>query len=101
MNPLVQLKRRIPLFLAALACCAISPMAQTVSPPPDGGYSGRNTAEGEDALFSLTSGVANTAIGFHALNSATTGFSNTATGTGALENNTTGAGNTGTGAGAL
>ena len=29
-------------------------MAQAVSPPPDGGYPGQNTAEGEKALFSLS-----------------------------------------------
>ena len=35
-----------------------------VNPPPDGGYPLGNTAEGDDALFSLTAnGAANTAIG--------------------------------------
>ena len=32
---------------------ALSPKAQAVSPPPDGSYSGGNTAEGQDALLSL------------------------------------------------
>ncbi len=32
------------------------PTARTVAPPPDGGYPNANTAEGEDALFSLTTG---------------------------------------------
>ena len=41
----------IPLMLA---CFALSPSAQAVDPPPDGGYPGNNTAEGDDALFSLT-----------------------------------------------
>ena len=36
-----------------LAWFALSPTARAVTPPPDGGYP-RNTAEGEDALFSLT-----------------------------------------------
>jgi len=40
----------------ALACFALSPGAQAVSPAPDGGYPGGNTAEGENALFSLTTG---------------------------------------------
>jgi hypothetical protein len=40
----------------ALACFALLPGAQAVSPPPDGGYAGGNTAEGRNALFSLTTG---------------------------------------------
>jgi hypothetical protein len=36
-------------------------MALAVSPAPDGGYAGNNTAEGTSALFSLTSGADNTA----------------------------------------
>lgn len=39
------------------------PGAQAVSPAPDGGYPGGNTAEGQNALFSLTSGTYNTAVG--------------------------------------
>ena len=36
-----------PAFTAfALACFALLPGAQAVSPPPDGGYPGFNTAEG-------------------------------------------------------
>jgi hypothetical protein len=76
----------IPLVLAAFA---LSPMAQAqLSPPPDGGYANDNTAEGTDALFSLTTGPDNTAIGFEALYSNTTGDSNTATGSQALFSNT-------------
>ena len=101
MNPLIQRKRSTPLFLAALACLAISPMAKAVSPPPDGGYPGENTAEGQDALFSLTSGGANTASGHQALPNNTTGNDNTATGFNALFTNTTGSLNTASGAGAL
>jgi hypothetical protein len=82
----------IPLVLAVFA---LSPMAQAqLSPPPDGGYPNDNTAEGTDALFSLTTGQDNTAIGFDALFSNTTGDSNTATGSQALESNTTGVRNT-------
>src|SRR6266436_6449746 len=85
----------IPLVLAAFL---LSPMAQAqLSPPPDGGYAGDNTAEGTDALFSLTTGTENTAIGFDALNSNTTGDSNTATGSIALSSNTTGVRNTANG----
>jgi hypothetical protein len=76
----------IPLLLAAFA---LSPTAQAqLSPPPDGGYANNNTAEGTDALFSLTTGPDNTAVGFEALYSNTTGDSNTATGSQALFSNT-------------
>jgi hypothetical protein len=48
MNPLIQLKKAISLFLVTLAlgCLVLSPKARAVNPPPDGGYSGGNTAEG-------------------------------------------------------
>ncbi len=45
----------------------MSPNMQAVNPPPDGGYSGDNTAEGQNALLSLTTGKANTAIGAQTL----------------------------------
>src|SRR4029078_5163375 len=81
------------MFVAfTLACLALSPRAQALLPPlaPDGGYPGANTAEGTDALFSLTTGIANTAIGFNALHDNTTGGFNVAIGSSALANNTTG-----------
>ena len=71
-----------------------------VSPPPDGGYPGGNTAEGQKALLSLTTGGFNTAVGFLSLESDTTGQLNTAVGAGTLLANT-GDSNTATGAGAL
>src|SRR5204863_727699 len=64
----------------ALAWFALSPPAQAVTPPPDGGYPNFNTAEGDFALNSLTTGGSNTATGFSALFSVTTGTNNTATG---------------------
>jgi hypothetical protein len=89
----------IPLVLAGFV---FSPTAQAqLSPPPDGGYAGDNTAEGTDALFSLTTGTENTAIGFDALFSNTTGDSNTAAGSEALSTNTTGVRNTANGFAAL
>ena len=55
MNPLIQLKKSTPLFLIplVLACFALSPRAQAVTPAPDGGYPGFNTAEGFNALLAL------------------------------------------------
>jgi hypothetical protein len=85
------LRRGFPLIAVALACIGLSPMAQAVSPPPDGGYGpGGNTAEGTNALFSNTTGVWNTALGYQALYQVTTGNQNTATGFQALFSNTTG-----------
>src|SRR5881397_2992669 len=88
----------IPLFIVWFG---FSPATQAVLPPPDGGYANNNTAEGTDALFSLTTGADNTAIGFDALYSNTTGDSNTAIGSQALVSNTTGIRNTATGFAAL
>ena len=82
---------RNSLLVALLfACLSFTPIARAVTPPPDGGYGGANTAEGTDALFSLTSGVWNVAVGFEALHSDTTGNQNTATGYRALFRNLTG-----------
>jgi hypothetical protein len=99
MNPLIQLKTTPPLLITiTLLCFALLPRAQAVVPPPDGGYPGQNTAEGTQALLSLTTGLWNTALGYQALKSDTTGFSNTATGGRVLFNNTTGIQNTANGA---
>src|SRR6478609_6879031 len=87
-------------ILIAIVCIGPFPNAQAVSPAPDGGYPGGNTAEGQNALFSLTSGGFNTAVGFFSLRSNTTGQLNTAIGVGALLA-TTADENTATGAGAL
>jgi hypothetical protein len=95
------LRRGFLLMALALAWFGLSPTARAVSPPPDGGYPNQNTAEGEDALFSLTTGVNNTAIGFQALFNNTTGNHNTANGASALANNTTGSNNTANGGYAL
>src|SRR5947208_3669245 len=65
-------------MLLALGFLALSPIAQAVVPPPDGGYPNFTTAEGTKALFSLTSGAANTAVGWFSLFSNTDGSFNTA-----------------------
>ena len=85
----------------AVACFALSSTTRAVEPPPDGGYPGQNTAEGEDALFNLTTGVDNAAIGFNALFNNTSGYANTATGERALSSNINGFQNTAAGANAL
>jgi Chaperone of endosialidase len=90
----------IPLVLA-VAGLAFAPMAHALRPPPDGGYPNETTAEGDGALFSLTTGFGNTALGFSALNSDTEGSFNTATGRNALRFHITGNHNTATGGAAL
>jgi hypothetical protein len=71
----------IPLILV---CFALSQSAQGVVPPPDGGYPGLNTAEGQNALSGLTTGIGNTAVGWFSLFSNTDGSFNTALGAGTL-----------------
>src|SRR5256714_3189368 len=88
------------LLILSLVCIGLLPNVQAVSPPPDGGYLGGNTAEGQDALLSLTSGLYNTAAGLYSLRALTGGSFNTAIGAGALLLNTTNE-NTAIGAGAL
>ena len=97
------MKPRIPsvLITFALVCFALSPRVQAVVPAPDGGYPNFTTAEGQNALFSLTTGSANTAVGWFSLRNDTTGSNNTAIGAGALLSNDTGRRNTATGVGAL
>src|SRR5437870_13800293 len=65
-------------FLIVFLTLLLSPFrpAFAVDPPPDGGYPNQNTAEGEDALFSLTTGADKTAMGFDALDRNTTGSDN-------------------------
>src|SRR6266511_3719328 len=114
------MKTKTPLLFATLALlclAATEPKAQAVSPPPDGGYPGGNTAEGQSALLSRTTGLYNTAVGIFSVLSLTDGNfctglgagtllvntadANTATGAGALFSNTTGTPNTANGTFAL
>ena len=96
-----------------LGCVALTRPTQAA----DGGVGTRNTAEGTNALFSLSSGTDNTAIGYDAMFVTTTnsrntasgsfalfsnkGSNNTATGYRALQSNSSGHGNTATGSSAL
>src|SRR6266498_1592621 len=106
-------------ILLALASFAQwpAPKAFGVVPAPDGGYPGGNTAEGQNALLSRTTGMYNTAVGIFSVLSLTDGNfctgvgagtllvntadQNTATGAGALFSNITGTQNTANGAFAL
>jgi Chaperone of endosialidase len=72
------------LFTFTLLCATAAPKAFAVVPAPDGGYPGFNTAEGQNALLSLTTGIGNTAVGWFSLWSNAEGSFNTATGAGAL-----------------
>src|SRR5204863_7457888 len=92
---MIQFKTTALIALTGFAL-ALTARAQ-LSPAPDGGYPGGNTAEGDNALFSLTTGTSNTALGYQALFSNTTGYDNTATGFAALLSNTTGGANTASG----
>jgi len=102
MNPLIHIRKATSLFIIGLllACFVLAPKAFGVVPAPDGGYPGGNTAEGQAALLSLTTGGFNTAVGWLALRSSTENGLNTAIGAGALLANISAA-NTATGAGAL
>jgi Chaperone of endosialidase len=106
--------RSLAIIALTITGFAFSPKALAVVPPPDGGYPGGNTAEGQAALLSLISGTFNTAVGFLSLRSITDGQfctgvgagtllantadGNTATGTVALLSNTNGISNTANGA---
>ena len=92
--------QKLILIPILIICFALAQSAQAVSPAPDGGYPGGNTAEGQAALLSLTTGGFNTAVGFLSLRSGTTNSFNTAIGAGTLVANTSD-NNTAVGAGAL
>jgi hypothetical protein len=114
-------KRTIALALVifALSSFALCQQVQsaTDTPDPGGSLPVSNTADGQNALRSLTTGIYNSAFGFDSLLSLTdgsfctavggatlilnTGSENTATGAGALLTNSTGSENTATGAFAL
>ena len=119
-------KRNIIAVLSVLVSLALLPIAQAAPAPntPDpGGKPVSNTADGQNALLSITTGIHNSAFGFDALLSnsiskfntavgsvallsdngttAGEGDQNTAVGTGALLSNTTGGSNTAIGAFAL
>ena len=93
--------RRGFVLLALGLSLALLPTGRAVDPPPDGGYANDNTAEGDSALFHLTSGFGNTALGFNALYFNTYTNFNTAVGNSALFENSSGGSNTAVGDEAL
>jgi len=123
------MKNRNPILtaiLSALTCFAFLQQTQAVEPatPDPGPRPVTNTADGQTALFSITTGLYNSAFGFDALLSNSTsnfntglgagalllnngdpaaseGIDNTAVGAGALLSNTTGTGNNAVGTFAL
>ena len=86
------------LVALALGAFALAQAGRAVSPPPDGGYPGGDTAEGQNALLSITTGTNNRAVGLLSLSGLKDGKFNTALGAGTLlfnvadENTATGAG---------
>jgi hypothetical protein len=113
------LRRGWVLILLAVGSFALCQQVQsaTDTPDPGGSLPVSNTADGHNALLSITTGIHNSAFGFDALLSNTdanfntavgsvalllnTGTENTAVGTAALINNTTGDSNTAVGTFAL
>ena len=96
-------KRNIIAVFSALVALALLPMAQAAPAPntPDPGSKPvSNTADGQNALLSITSGTHNAAFGFDALLSNSDANFNTAVGSVALLLND-GTQNTAVGAGAL
>lgn len=94
-------KKIFPLMLVALLIGFALQPAHSVTPPPDGGYPNFTTAEGQNALKNLTTGVGNTGIGWYSLFANASANYNTGVGAAALIFNTTGEQNTATGLAAL
>ena len=84
----------------AFGCLGFLSQIKAVTPAPDGCYPGFTTAEGCDALKTLTSGAGNTGVGWRSLFFNSTGSFNTGVGAGALILNN-GDSNTAVGAAAL
>ena len=89
MKPFIQFKQAQKLLLIPLmlTCFELLPQAQAQT----------NTAYGNGALVSLTSGVWNSGFGFEALNHDTAGSNNTATGLRSLFSDTNGSYNSANG----
>jgi hypothetical protein len=80
----------ILIFAAVFAWFGLyrAPNTFGVVPPPDGGYPNFTTAEGENALFNLTTDMNNATVGSSSLKSSTIGSFNTAIAVGTLLSST-------------
>ncbi|HSS17018.1 MAG TPA: hypothetical protein VLQ29_08550, partial [Candidatus Dormibacteraeota bacterium] len=65
--PPLKMTASLVLIIFSLICFGLLPEVEALSPPPDGGYPGGNTAEGQNALLSLKTGTYNTAVGWKSL----------------------------------
>src|SRR5579884_870037 len=94
--------RNIIILSCALLCCALLPKAQTA---PESALPGFNTADGDHALFNVTTGVGNAAFGWYSLFANSDGAFNTGVGAGTLAlnvgNQSTGEGTQNTAVGAV
>ena len=93
------MKNRNIIFGAILSGLVCFPLLLKAA--PDAALPGFNTADGDHALFSVTTGIANSAFGWYALFADTDGSYNTGVGAGALDLNTSGIENTAVGVAAL
>jgi hypothetical protein len=93
-------KNTFKAILLVIGCLAFLPQMQALSPPADGCYPNFTTAEGCNALQSLTAGAGNTGVGWYALFGTSTASFNTGIGAGALVLNNADS-NTAVGAAAL
>ena len=99
MSPLIRLKTTPALLITlTLLCIGLLPKVQAT--PDPGSVDPFNTADGDHALFSNTTGFANAAFGWYVLFANTDGSFNTAVGAGALDLNN-GNNNTAVGTAAL
>jgi hypothetical protein len=84
LNPSSLLRRGWVLTLLAVGSFALSQVQAAVDTPDPGAKPVSNTADGQNALLSITSGIHNSAFGFDGLVSNSTGNFNTAVGSVAL-----------------
>jgi hypothetical protein len=95
------MKNRNVIFAVILSAAACFPLVIKAQAAPEAALPGLNTADGDRALFNITTGTANTAVGWRSLTSDTTGSFNTGLGAGTLALNTTEDSNTAVGTAAL
>src|ERR1044071_1424569 len=95
------MKNRNLIFAAIVSALVCLSFSQRTQAAPEAPLPGLNTADGDHALFNITTGTGNTAVGWFSLSSNTEGSFNTGLGAGALALNTTEDSNTAVGTAAL